>query len=114
MRLRIILLVLAISSLILVSFLVPLALLLRTFVADRAGSTATAQAQWMAPLVPSGVVVGVQEPGAGGVGGPLVDETRVWDVVPDAFVTCDEVAAASLGHQARSHPSATVATTSCP
>jgi signal transduction histidine kinase len=51
MRLRIILLVLAISSLILVSFLVPLALLLRTFVADRAGSTATAQAQWMAPLV---------------------------------------------------------------
>jgi len=51
MRLRIILLVLAISSLILVSFLVPLALLLRTFAADRATSAATAQAQWLAPLV---------------------------------------------------------------
>jgi hypothetical protein len=44
----------------------------------------------------------------------LVDETRVSDVVPEAFVTCDEFAAASLGHQARSHPSATVAITSCP
>src|SRR5215472_5590232 len=51
MRLRIILLVVAISSLILVSFLVPLALLLRTFAADRATSAATAQAQWLAPLV---------------------------------------------------------------
>src|SRR5580704_1690713 len=51
MRLRLILLVLAISSLILVSFLLPLALLLRTFAADRAASSATAQAQWMAPLV---------------------------------------------------------------
>ncbi len=51
MRLRLILLVLAISSLILVSFLLPLALLLRTFAADRATSSATAQAQWMAPLV---------------------------------------------------------------
>ena len=50
MRLRIILLVLAISSLILVAFLLPLALLLRTFAADRATSSATAQAQWMAPL----------------------------------------------------------------
>ena len=28
------------------------------------------------PIVPSGVVIGVQEPGAGGVGGPLVDETE--------------------------------------
>jgi signal transduction histidine kinase len=51
MRLRIILLVLAISSLILVSFLIPLALLLRTFAANRATSAATAQAQWLAPLV---------------------------------------------------------------
>jgi signal transduction histidine kinase len=51
MRLRIILLVVAISSLILISFLVPLALLLRTFAAERATSSATAQAQWMAPLV---------------------------------------------------------------
>ena len=52
MRLRIILLAFAISSLVLVSFLVPLALLLRTFAADRAISTATIQAQqFMAPLV---------------------------------------------------------------
>jgi signal transduction histidine kinase len=51
MRLRIILLVLTISSLILVSFLVPLALLVRSFVADRATSSATARAQWVAPLV---------------------------------------------------------------
>ncbi|HSR84850.1 MAG TPA: HAMP domain-containing sensor histidine kinase [Streptosporangiaceae bacterium] len=51
MRLRIILLVLTISSLILVSFIVPLALLVRSFVADRATSSATARAQWMAPLV---------------------------------------------------------------
>ncbi len=51
MKLRIILLVLAVSSLILVSFLLPLALLLRTFAADRATSSATTQAQWMAPLV---------------------------------------------------------------
>jgi signal transduction histidine kinase len=51
MRLRIILLVVAISSMVLVSFMVPLALVLRTFAADRAVSTATVQAQWMAPLV---------------------------------------------------------------
>ena len=50
MRLRITLLVLATSSLVLVSFLLPLALLLRTFAADRATSSATAQAQWLAPL----------------------------------------------------------------
>jgi signal transduction histidine kinase len=51
MRLRIILLVVAISSLVLVSFLVPLALLLRTSAADQAKSTATIQTQWMVPLV---------------------------------------------------------------
>ena len=51
MRLRIIALVVAISSLVLVSFLVPLALLLRTFAADQAKSTATIQTQWMVPLV---------------------------------------------------------------
>jgi signal transduction histidine kinase len=51
MRLRIILLAVAISSMILVSFLVPLALLLRTFQVDRAVSAATVQAQFMAPLV---------------------------------------------------------------
>ena len=55
MRLRISLLVVATSSLVLVSFLVPLALVLRTLAADRAISAATAQAesmaQSMAPLV---------------------------------------------------------------
>lgn len=51
MRLRIILLVVAASSLVLVSFLVPLALVLRTLAADRAVSSATVQVQWMAPLV---------------------------------------------------------------
>ncbi len=51
MRLRIILLAVAISSMILVSFLVPLALLLRTFQEDRAISAATVQAQLLAPLV---------------------------------------------------------------
>ena len=51
MRLRIILLAVAISSMILVSFLVPLALLLRTFQEDRAVSAATDQAQLLAPLV---------------------------------------------------------------
>ena len=51
MRLRVIMLVVATSSLVLVSFLIPLALVLRTLEADRAVSTATAQAQSMAPLV---------------------------------------------------------------
>jgi signal transduction histidine kinase len=50
-RLRIILLAMATSSLVLVSFLLPLALVLRTLAADRAVSTATVEAQWMAPLV---------------------------------------------------------------
>src|SRR5258707_606718 len=51
MRLRVILLVLAISSLILVSFILPLALLLRTFAADSAVSGATIRAQFIAPLL---------------------------------------------------------------
>jgi signal transduction histidine kinase len=51
MRLRVILLVVATSSLVLISFLVPLALVLRTLAADRAVSTATAQAQEMSSLV---------------------------------------------------------------
>ena len=51
MRLRIVLLVVAASSLVLVSFLVPLALVLRTLAADRAVSSATVQAQLMTPLV---------------------------------------------------------------
>ena len=53
MRLRIVALVVATSSLVLVSFLVPLALVLRTLAADRAVSTATAEAQSMAPLITS-------------------------------------------------------------
>jgi len=51
MRLRINLLVLAACSLVLVSVLVPLALLLRSQAADRAVDSATAHAQSMAPLV---------------------------------------------------------------
>jgi signal transduction histidine kinase len=51
MRLRIIFLTIATSSLVLVSFLVPLALVLRTQAADRAVSTATIQAQGMTSLV---------------------------------------------------------------
>ena len=51
MRLRVILLVLAIGSLILVSFMLPLALLLRTFAVDNALSGATIRAQLVAPLV---------------------------------------------------------------
>jgi signal transduction histidine kinase len=50
-RLRIIFLVVATSSLVLVSFLLPLAIVLRTQAADRAISTATIQAQGMTPLV---------------------------------------------------------------
>jgi signal transduction histidine kinase len=51
MRFRVILLVVATSSLVLVSFLVPLAFVLRNFAADRAVSAATIQAQNLAPLV---------------------------------------------------------------
>jgi signal transduction histidine kinase len=51
MRLRIILLVIATSSLVLVSFLLPLAVVLRTQAVDRAISAATIQAQGMTPLV---------------------------------------------------------------
>ncbi|HXZ73493.1 MAG TPA: HAMP domain-containing sensor histidine kinase, partial [Streptosporangiaceae bacterium] len=51
MRFRVTLLVAATSSLVLVSFLVPLALVLRTLATDHAISTATAQVQSIAPLV---------------------------------------------------------------
>jgi signal transduction histidine kinase len=51
MRFRVILLVVATSSLVLVSFLVPLALVLRSFAANEAVSNATTQAQTLAPLV---------------------------------------------------------------
>ena len=58
MRLRIILLVVATSSLVLVSFLVPLALVLRTLAADRAVSTATDRRpspwpRWWPPSAPT-------------------------------------------------------------
>jgi signal transduction histidine kinase len=51
MRLRIVFLTVATSSLVLVSFLLPLALVLRTEAADRAINTATIQAQGITPLV---------------------------------------------------------------
>lgn len=51
MRLRVIFLVLAIGSLILVSFMLPLALLVRTFAAESAVSGGTIRAQFMAPLL---------------------------------------------------------------
>src|SRR6266568_6202845 len=51
MRLRVIWLVLAIGSLMLVSLMLPLALLLRTFAANSAVSGATIRAQFMAPLL---------------------------------------------------------------
>jgi len=51
MRLRVILLVVATSSLVLVSFLVPLALVLRSFAANQAVSKATTEAQQLTPLV---------------------------------------------------------------
>jgi signal transduction histidine kinase len=53
MRLRIILLVVAASSLVLVSFLIPLALVLRTLAADRAVSSATVKAQLVPTLAPT-------------------------------------------------------------
>jgi signal transduction histidine kinase len=52
-RVRVILLVLAVASLIVVSFMLPLALLLRTFAADRAVSAAMIRAQFIAPLLPT-------------------------------------------------------------
>jgi signal transduction histidine kinase len=51
MRIRIILLVAATTSLVLVAFLVPLALLVRTTAADRAVSGAIVESQALAPLV---------------------------------------------------------------
>jgi signal transduction histidine kinase len=53
LRLRIILLAIATTSLVLVSFLVPLALVLRTLAADRAVSAATEEGQSLALLVPT-------------------------------------------------------------
>jgi signal transduction histidine kinase len=51
MRLRVIFLVLAVGTLMLLSFMLPLALLLRAFAVDNAVSGATIRAQFMAPLV---------------------------------------------------------------
>src|SRR5690242_3318273 len=59
LRLRVILLVVATSSLVLVSFLVPLALVLRSFAANEAVSKATTQAQSLAPLVGTDTLRGV-------------------------------------------------------
>jgi len=59
MRFRVILLVVATSSLVLVSFLVPLALVLRSFAANEAVSKATTQAQSLAPLVGTDTLSGV-------------------------------------------------------
>ena len=74
MRLRIIFLVVATSSLVLVSFLLPLALVLRTQAADRAISTATIQAQGITPLVatlsPGGLRLAVNEINAQNPGTP--------------------------------------------
>jgi signal transduction histidine kinase len=54
MRLRLILLVVAISAMVLISFLVPLALVLRTLAADRAVSSANDRAQSLIPWVSEG------------------------------------------------------------
>lgn len=51
MRLRLVLLVLATTSLVLTAFLLPLALLIRTFAADRAVDGAVARAQSLTPVV---------------------------------------------------------------
>jgi len=51
MRLRLVLLVLATTSLVLTAFLIPLALLIRTFAADRAVDSAVAQAQSLTSVV---------------------------------------------------------------
>ena len=65
MRLRIIFLTVATSSLVLVSFLLPLAIVLRTQAAEHAVTTATIQAQGMTPLVatlrPSGLRLAVDQ-----------------------------------------------------
>jgi signal transduction histidine kinase len=53
MRLRLILLVTATTSLVLVAFLIPLAMLVRASAADRAVNTAVVQAQALAPTVAS-------------------------------------------------------------
>jgi len=75
MRLRVILLVVATSSLVLVSFLVPLALLVRNFTANQAVSTANVQAQNLAPLVTtlgtSDLQLAVNRVNAGDVSGPV-------------------------------------------
>jgi len=54
MRLRLILLVVAISSMVLISFLVPLALVLRTLAVDQAVSSANDRAQSLIPWVSAG------------------------------------------------------------
>src|SRR5262245_30161105 len=58
MRLRIILLVIVASSLVLASFLVPLALALRTLPAGRAANSALAHAQLHLGVVPAWLLLG--------------------------------------------------------
>jgi signal transduction histidine kinase len=72
MRFRVILLVVATSSLVLVSFLVPLALVLRSFAANEAVSKATTQAQSLAPLVGTDTLGGVVDQMNMQVGGSQV------------------------------------------
>ena len=70
MRFRVILLVVATSSLVLVSFLVPLALVLRSFAANEAVSKATTQAQSLAPCERLELEVGERGPAPEGQGPP--------------------------------------------
>jgi signal transduction histidine kinase len=72
MRLRVILLVVATSSLVLVSFLVPLALVLRSFAANQAVSKATTQAQSLAPLVGTGFLTAAVDHANAESGGSMV------------------------------------------
>jgi len=72
MRLRVILLVMATSSLVLVSFLVPLALVLRSFAANQAVSKATTQAQQLTPLVGTGALGGVVDQANAANGGSRI------------------------------------------
>jgi signal transduction histidine kinase len=97
MRLRIVALVVATSSLVLVSFLLPLALVLRALAADRAVSTATVRAQSLAPLLtsldPRGLRLTVAQLNAGG-------DTPVTIFLPDGTV---------LGSPAANSPSVELA-----
>jgi signal transduction histidine kinase len=110
MRLRIIFLVIATSSLILVSFLLPLAIVLRTRVADRAISTATIQTQGMMPLVatlrPGSLRLAVDQANAGGATTPI---TVFLPGGRELGVTATRSAAVRLAARGRSFTTATPA-----